>query len=56
MIADRGGTGASSWIVEGVGFGFRVGLGFVFGFRLWVVGMRSFMESFPVMGINGMCK
>ena len=47
--------GVSSWIVRGVRFGFRGGLGFVFRFRLQIVGTESFMESFLVAGINGMC-
>ena len=56
MVAGRGGMGVSSWIVGGVGFGFGVRLVFVFRFRLWIVGTGSFMELFPVMGINGMCE
>ena len=46
--------GASFRIVRVVRFAFKVGLGLVFMFGLWVVRKGSFMESFPVMGFNGM--
>ena len=42
-------------LLEGSDLVSEVDLGFVFGFRLQIVGMGLFMESFPVAGINGMC-
>ena len=56
VIAGRDGMGASSWIVGGVRFGFGGGLGFIFGLRLQIVEMGSFMESVQVARINGMCE